>query len=381
MAQFTVNDDILEKCIPEEGETVITVPYGITVIGRDALCGLQSVISVTLPDSLKVICDGAFYGCSSLISVTLPQSTEKLGSCAFAQCGALKTIQLDDDLIEIGNSAFWGCANLESIMIPHGITKVGYNLFGGCISLTSVTLPDSITELDERAFKECSALTSITLPGALLSIGNMAFLNCHSLRSVTVPDSVKSIGEKAFFMCESLSELEIPDSVTSVGGDAFSDCESVTVRNTASGKPLYKAVTATDGSSAYNFILRNIWGAEGFDFSAQDSYFPALQDEKLQFEIAFSRLMYKVELSADTERQYLDFLYNNAEKSVRYCIDKDSEELLRFSDSIGLITKDNISALTVYADEHGNTAVTAYILNAAGRLNDDKRDIFSELEL
>ncbi len=381
MAQFTINDDILEKCIPTEGEADITVPDGITVIGKDAFCGLQSITSVALPDSLRIICDGAFYGCLSLISVTLPESTEKLGSCAFAQCSALKAIQLDDDLAEIGNSAFWGCTSLESIEIPHGISKVGYNLFGGCISLNTVTLPDSITELDERAFKECSALTSITLPGGLLSIGNMAFLNCHSLRSVTVPDSVKSIGEKAFFMCESLSELEIPDNVTSVGGDAFSDCESVTVRNVVSGKPLYKAVTATDGSSAYNFILRNIWGAKGFDFSAQDSYFPALQDEKLQFEIAFSRLMYKVELSGDNEKQYLDFLHNNAEKAVRYCIDKDSEELLRFADSSGLITKDNISTLTVYADEHGNTAVTAYLLSVADRLNDGNTDIFSELEL
>ena len=381
MAQFTIDKNKLEKCIPEEGETVITVPDGVTVIGRDALCGLQNVISVMLPDSLKVICDGAFYGCPALSRITLSESVERLGSCAFAQCGALKTIQLDGSLTEIGNSAFWGCTSLESILIPGGITKIGYNLFGGCFSLTSVILPDSVTELDERAFKECSALTSITLPKRLLSIGNMAFLNCHSLSSVTVPDSVTSIGEKAFFMCESLSELEIPDSVTSVGGDAFSDCGSVTVRSTVDGKPLYEAVTATDGSSAYNFILRNIWSANGFDFAAQDNYFPALQDEKLQFDIAFSRLIYKTALGADAEKQYLDFLHNNLEKAVCYCIEKDSEELLRFSDSIGLITKDNISVFTVCADEHGNTAVTAYLLNAADRLNDGNRDIFSDLEL
>ena len=95
-----------------------------------------------------------------------------------------------------------------------------------------------------------------------------------------------------------LHELEIPDGIASVGGDAFSDCVSVTVRSTISGKPLYKAVTATDGSSAYNFILRNIWGKDGFDFTAQDNYFPALQDENLQYAIAFSRLMYRVNLSA-----------------------------------------------------------------------------------
>ena len=381
MAQFDIEDAVLKKCILKEGETVITVPDGVTVIGKDALCGLQGIIAVMLPESLKVVNDGAFYGCSALISVTLPGGVERLGSCAFAQCSALNTIYLDDKLSEIGNSAFWGCTSLESINIPTGVTKIGYNLFGGCLSLTSVTLPDTVTELDERAFKECTSLVHITLPDSLLKIGNMAFLNCHSLRSVIIPDRLESIGEKAFFMCESLNELEIPDGITSVGGDAFSDCVSVTVRSAVSKKTLYKAVTATDGSSAYNFILRNIWGKNGFDFAAQDNYFPALQDENLQYAIAFSRLMYKADLSAAAEEQYLDFLHNNAEKAVHYCIDKDSEELLRFTDNIGLITKDNISALTVYADEHGNTAVTAYLLNAAGRLNDDKQDIFSDFEL
>ena len=382
LAQFDIKDAVLKKCILKEGETVIAVPDGVTVIGKDALCGLQSVIAVTLPESLKIINDGAFYGCSSLTSVTLPGGVERLGSCAFAQCSALNTIYLDNKLTEIGNSAFWGCTSLESIDIPTGVTKIGYNLFGSCLSLISVSLPDTVTELDERAFKECTSLAYITLPDSLLKIGNMAFLNCHSLRSVNIPDRLESIGEKAFFMCESLNELEIPDGIISVGGDAFSDCVSVTVRSTISGKPLYKAVTATDGSSVYNFILRNIWGKGGFDFTAQDNYFPALQDENLQYAIAFSRLMYRVNLSAAAEEHYLDFLHNNAENAVRYCITQDSAELLGICKENGLITAGNVTGLIEFADEQGNTSAAAFLLTVA---NSPEHDNFynplSSLEL
>lgn len=382
LAQFDIKDAVLKKCLLKEGETVITVPDGVTTIGKDALCGLQSAIAVTLPESLKVINDGAFYGCSSLTSVTLPGSVDRLGSCAFAQCSALNTIYLDNKLTEIGNSAFWGCTSLESIDIPAGITKIGYNLFGSCLSLISVSLPDTVTELDERAFKECTSLAYITLPDSLLKIGNMAFLNCHSLRSVNIPDRLESIGEKAFFMCESLNELEIPDGIISVGGDAFSDCVSVTVRSTISGKPLYKAVTATDGSSAYNFILRNIWDKGGFDFTAQDNYFPALQDENLQYAIAFSRLMYRVNLSAAAEEHYLDFLHNNAENAVRYCITQDSAELLEICKENGLITAGNVTGLIEFADEQGNTSAAAFLLTVANSPEHDNFcNLLSSLEL
>lgn len=384
MPTLDINGNTLIKCISEKGEASVTLPNGITVIGKDALCGLKNITSVTLPNSLKSISDGAFYGCSSLTSIILPDGVERLGSCAFAQCESLQSIRLNDKLTEIGNSAFWGCKSLECIAIPCGVTNIGYNLFGGCLSLASVTLPDGIKELDERSFKECTSLKYISLPNGLRSIGNMAFLNCHSLKSIIIPDTVESIGEKSFFMCENLTELTVFDGVTAVGGDAFADCKSVTVRSKVSGKPLYKAVTATDGSAAYNFILRNIWGKNGFDFSAQDSYFPALTDRNLQYEIAFSRLMYKVAMNDKSEESYLDFLHDNAEEAVCHCIDTDNDEMLKQCEELGLLTSDNISRLVSYADKHGNTALTAILLDMSEKFrtsDSSAENLLSDLEL
>ena len=36
MAQFDIKDAVLKKCLLKEGETVITVPDGVTTIGKDS---------------------------------------------------------------------------------------------------------------------------------------------------------------------------------------------------------------------------------------------------------------------------------------------------------------------------------------------------------
>ena len=58
----------------EYGETVvgvydnsvksITIPYGITKIGRGAFSGCSSLQSIDIPDSVTEIWDGAFKGCN-----------------------------------------------------------------------------------------------------------------------------------------------------------------------------------------------------------------------------------------------------------------------------------------------------------------------------
>ena len=43
MPTLDINGNTLVKCISEKGETSVTLPSGIAVIGKDALCGLKNI--------------------------------------------------------------------------------------------------------------------------------------------------------------------------------------------------------------------------------------------------------------------------------------------------------------------------------------------------
>ena len=92
--------------------------------------------------------------------------------------------------------------------------------------------------------------------------------------------------------------------------------------------------------------------------------------------------MYRVNLSAAAEEHYLDFLHNNAENAVRYCITQDSAELLGICKENGLITAGNVTGLIEFADEQGNTSAAAFLLTVANSPEHDNFcDPLSSLEL
>lgn len=69
-----------------EGEsTTVTIPEGITGIGKEAFSG-QSITSVTLPSTLTSIGESAFARCSSLTSIEIPSSVTSIGEWAFRGC-------------------------------------------------------------------------------------------------------------------------------------------------------------------------------------------------------------------------------------------------------------------------------------------------------
>ena len=93
---------------------------------------------ITIPDGITNIGRNAFYGCSSLTSITIPNS-----------------------VISIGNDAFEYCRSITSIMIPNSVTSIGKYAFSDCSSLTSITIPNSVTSIGDRAFGYCSSLKTI----------------------------------------------------------------------------------------------------------------------------------------------------------------------------------------------------------------------------
>ncbi|MDO5295216.1 MAG: leucine-rich repeat protein [bacterium] len=121
-----------------------------------------------------------FSGCSGLTSVTIPEGVTSIGRGAFNECYNLTSVTIPEGVTSIGRGAFNECYNLTSVTIPDTVTSIGSFAFNFCESLTSVTIPEGVLDIGSTAFYGCSGLTSVTIPNSVTSIGGRAlFLVPH----------------------------------------------------------------------------------------------------------------------------------------------------------------------------------------------------------
>jgi len=222
---FVIENGVLTKYVGPGGD--VTVPEGVTSVGREAFQRYGILKSITIPKGVTNIGALAFDGCWQLTSITIPDGVTSIGHSAFSCCSSLTSITLPDSVTSIGKEAFWSCNNLKSITIPNGVTSIGAGAFDRC-GLTNITIPDGVTSIGNYTFYGCSSLTSITIPDGVTYIGNSAFQNCERLQSIVLPDGVTSIGHSAFSGCKSLTGIVIPDGITSIESWTFGQCSSLT---------------------------------------------------------------------------------------------------------------------------------------------------------
>ncbi len=256
----------------------LTIPSGVTSIGRYAFIGCEGITSVTIPADVEKIGRDAFWFCRGLTGVYIEDLAAWCG-IEFEGYGAnplnyakhilmdgqeLTELTIPAGVTKVGNYAFWGGSSLTSVTVPDWVTEIGDGAFMRCGGLTAVyiddltawccidfgeggnplvsahhlyvngaeltelTLPAGVTDVGSHQFIGGSSLTRVTLPEGVRSVGSFAFYGCSSLEDLSLPSSLTSIGECGFYGCSSLPGVTLPVSVTSFGHNAFWGCTGLT---------------------------------------------------------------------------------------------------------------------------------------------------------
>ena len=234
----------------------VTIPEGITRIGRSAFFWCDSLTSCNLPDSLLSIGDYAFEGCYNLRGIKLPSSLQTVGNYSFDDTG-ISSLTLPTSLRSVGACAFSG-TNIFSVTLPANLTYCANSAFSFCSNLESIrvnsannaytsvdgvlfnkakttlllypcaksgslyAIPSTVTSIAAGAFETASNLGRVTIPDGVDSIGEMAFAYCEKLASVSIPKTVSSWGNYIFMECYNLKQVTLADGLTTIGAYAFS---------------------------------------------------------------------------------------------------------------------------------------------------------------
>ena len=134
-------------------DTDVVVPEmigkdNVTEIGAEAFSANKRGINEFQKDARKKI-----------MTVTIPNGVTNIGKAVFDGCSSLTSITIPDSVTSIEMAVFRDCSSLTNITIPDSVTTIERCSFQWCKSLTNITIPDSVTGVRMWAFEGCSDLT------------------------------------------------------------------------------------------------------------------------------------------------------------------------------------------------------------------------------
>lgn len=172
-------DFVIEKGVLVEytgSATTVTVPDGVTVIGKRAFAEQRFITRVILPAGVTRIEEQAFQRCSSLSQMTLPTGLEYLGPQSFGNCTLLKSINFPASLVEIDERAFEYSSLTGAIRLPTGLKRLGGAAFCST-NILSLTLPENMDYIGSGLVSGCESLTSIVFPRKGRAVEELKDLN------------------------------------------------------------------------------------------------------------------------------------------------------------------------------------------------------------
>ena len=211
-------EDLLEK---RGGTNEEPVDAPLEVLDLSDATGLTTNVVIS-PDG-----SGSVYRNYTLKKITLPEGITSIGRWGFAGFCALEEINIPSTVTSLGHSAFRMCEKLETITIPEGITSIPSNCFWRCGSLRECNIPESVERIESGAFSFTSLEGSLVFGENLEYIGGSAFYRTNISSIDMSKTKITSICEvsgdmNAFAGCSNLTSLVLPNTITSIGTTAFS---------------------------------------------------------------------------------------------------------------------------------------------------------------
>lgn len=233
-------------CIPEEGDTELIIPEGVTSIHDAALRSCTQIVRVSLPSTVRLHDGGVFSTMSSLehicVSPVHPDLLTLDGVLCRKASPALislmrypagrrdKYYELPEEVHAVGRYAFSNAVHLERVTLHENIFDVGEGAFSRCKRLRVADLRcKHLFYLREAAFRFCASLEIVLFSGFVEHVEAYAFDGCIALDHADLPEGLTDLGNAAFCRCPALKSVFLPASLTDVGRDVFYDCDSLEI--------------------------------------------------------------------------------------------------------------------------------------------------------
>lgn len=225
----------------------ISLPEGLTRIGKHAFCYCKKVKELHIPNSVTEISEGAMNSMSGLKKLTLGASLRVVGENAVAALNVDTLISLatfdqwcrtdfnkNGGLIRVNNALIIeGQQVTGDFYLPSTVHRINDNVFYYCPGMTAFHIPNSVDTIGKvfGTKSECSTYyyegtvaewCAMVHTDGLRFVQHTLYINGDDLTDVVLPDNIEKVPEHLFHGVVNLKKVTIPQSVRVIGESAFS---------------------------------------------------------------------------------------------------------------------------------------------------------------